>query len=274
MIFGCLALSLAATTLPAAPGRAIVFHLSDGWVIFDAKGIQLEQFKLLEGLDLISASISANGKRLAFAARPTASDQPRLYVRTDGKTRPLLAQTRGYYARPALSADGEWVFFVHHPFGGPPGQHASMQNAQVFRVRVDEPMSTPEQLTDSLGCKGDPDPDSSGASVVFNHNTCNGFQYLESLSAGETSPIEGDRTTNLWAGRRSPDGKAIVFLERAFGQTNLRMRRLGGAGSVILYTWPRELESGQVVWSADSLRVFFVGTDGVPSARALGRQQK
>lgn len=269
-----LALLLTTANLPAAPGRAVVFQLSDGWAIYDASGVRVEQFLTLEGLAPISASISANGKRLVFAARPAAAEQPRLYLRVDGTTRPLLEASNGYYARPALSHDGAWVFFVHHPLGGPPGQHASMQNAQLYRLQIDAPRSDPEQLTSSPGCKGDPDPGSSGNSVIFNHNTCNGFQYLESLSDGATTRIEGDPTTSLWAPRLSPDKKSIAFLERAFGQTNLRVHRLNTSASTVLYTWPREIESSQAIWSADSGKVFFVGTDGPQFVAVSGGRGK
>ncbi|MCP3140688.1 TolB-like translocation protein [Pyxidicoccus xibeiensis] len=221
MIAGALVLALLSAA-PVSGERYLAFGGADGWVVLEVHSRKPERLRLPAPYRARTLAISTNGQHVVFTAHDEAARNDLLY-RWDWRTggRPVrIGAEEGFHADPAISPDGKWVYFAHHPrMGGPPGRHQPKANAQLYRVRLDGLELT--ALSNEQGCHLSPSfrPD---GELVYVHTLCSVTQKsLRLMKNGVVQP-EVLASEELNEPSFSPDGRRLVFVSRVGPQVLLK----------------------------------------------------
>lgn len=161
-------------------------------------------------------SVSPDGSRYVFTAKPPEGTQPLLYRLERGEEKPtLLAFRGGFHAQPTFSNDGNWVFFIYHPtmdtewgIQATVGEMEDRMYGQIYKVKVDG--SGLEQVTTSRGCKLFPDARDS-KTVAYTHTNCGATSMLELTTGRRVEAILPMSTVRPHLPRLSSDGKKLAI---------------------------------------------------------------
>jgi hypothetical protein len=159
-----LLLGSAASSSKPWPARKIVLgDATLGWILVDTQSGANEPINIPsdpaapgtppEWLEPRDVAASPNGALIAFTARAPKAGNVFLFLwdRASGNAPRSVGDTRGLHADPAFSADGQWLYFAHSPYGMEGRErHRGSTFLQMYRVRVDG--SQLEALTDEVGC--------------------------------------------------------------------------------------------------------------------------
>jgi Tol biopolymer transport system component len=161
--------------------------------------------RLSTGLNAHTLALSSDGRTLTFSTLSREANIWMLSLRpgeaiTDDAAVQVTAGNQ-VIERVALSSDGRWLLFDSDRRG----------NADIYRLRLDQPGAEPEQLTsdsaNDYAAAFSPD----GRSIVF-HSLRSGNRDLWLMSSDGTN--QRQLTTSLtqeYAGTWSPDGRSIAF---------------------------------------------------------------
>lgn len=199
---------------PVPSERYLAFGNISGWFALEVHSGKPARIRIPAPYRAHTLTISANGEHVVFTAHDEAARNPLLY-RWDwrkGAAPVSIGDKQGFHADPAISPDGKWVYFSHHPrMGGPVGVHQPGANAQLYRVRLDgQELSA---LSNERGCHLSPAfrPD---GELIYVHTLCSVTQKnLRLMKNGVVLP-EILATEELNEPSFAPDGKHLVFVSR------------------------------------------------------------
>jgi serine/threonine-protein kinase len=170
-------------------------------------GLSAPPRRLSTGLNAHTLALSANGRTLSFATLAREANVWMLPLRpgeviTDADAVRVTAGNQ-VIERVMLSHDGRWLLFDSDRRG----------NADIYRLRLDQPGAEPEQLTsdsaNDFAAAFSPDD----RTIVF-HSLRSGNRDLWLMSSDGTN--QRQLTTSLlqeYAASWSPDGRSIAFYE-------------------------------------------------------------
>jgi hypothetical protein len=264
--------------------RVLVFGERHQWVLVHVPSLRAEPVSFPQGYEPVSLTASRDGRTLVFTSRDASHPQDALFAwhwRTESSPRSIGMEV-GRHGEPALSPDGKWAYFVHHPeSNGPPGAHTSQATAQLAKVRLDG--SGYERLTQAPGCHFSPAPAASGR-IFFLHTPCDFTRSIRVFEPG-TRAVTTVRTAGLRMEQLSlaPDGRHGVYAESRRGSMALvefsvrtgEVRTLHEFEHVSPYVRPQYGRSAQellyqhggAVWSFDgktATRLFLINPRGDP----------
>ncbi|PTL76191.1 hypothetical protein DAT35_51425 [Vitiosangium sp. GDMCC 1.1324] len=194
--------------------RVLAFGEGRDWMLVHVPGLQSERVVFPVGFEPTSLTVTRDGRTIVFTSRDAHHLFDALFAWDwKSKTAPRsIGMDKGRHGEPALSPDGQWVYFAHHPESdGPPGQHTSKATAQLTRVRIDG--LNYERLTNAPGCHFAPAPATSGK-VIFLHTPCDFTRSIKVLDT-RSRQVTALRTTGLRMEQLSlsPDSKRGVYAE-------------------------------------------------------------
>ncbi|WP_158625047.1 TolB family protein [Corallococcus terminator] len=209
-------------------------------------------------------ALSPDGQHVVFTTYEEGALNDLMY-RWDWRTKAApvrIGNERGFHADPAISPDGQWVYFAHHPRkGGPPGQHEERANAQLYRVRMDGTQLT--ALTDEPGCHLRPSfrPD---GELVYVHTTCSATTKTLHLMR-EGQPASGPLVSgNLNEPSFAPDGRRLVFVEREDADAVLKEWITAGRPPKTLHRFRlSDSSNARVQYGATARELYFQDDDAV-----------
>ena len=233
-----------------------------------------EPSRLTTGLGTISISLSADGRRLAYAVYSARANIWALPVPTGPAVTPSGAAqvTSGNQIIESMrvSWDGRWLLYDSNLKG----------NADIYRVPIGG--GQPEQLTSDPADEFAPDLSPDGKAVAY-HSFRLGTRDIEAkpLDGGPREQVTATPAQESYP-RWSPDGRAILFLDQA-GPGAVFVTRRGAAGQ---WLTPERLTSlassaSHAEWSPDGREIAFVSGDSVqpgawlvvmPAARGPARR--
>jgi Tol biopolymer transport system component len=216
--------------------------------------------RLTTGLNAANMSVSAGGRRLAYAAFTETSNVWALPIPTSGIASVSRAEpvTRGTQVieRFSVSPDGRWLAFDSDRGG----------TQQIYRVPLAG--GEPEQLTAGGEPAFDPSVSPDGREIAY-HSFRGGTRQIFVL------PAEGGTPTQVTTGsvqyrspEWSPDGRTLAIVKAPFTparETNLVTRDAAGRWGA-----PRTLVKGgaEGIWAPEG-RAVLTGTGGLGPPRAL-----
>jgi Tol biopolymer transport system component len=204
--------------------------------------------RLTTGLGAISISLSADGRRLAYAVYSARANIWSLPIPsgapiTDDRATPVTSGNQVIEAM-HVSRDGRWLLYDSDLRG----------NSDIYRIPVTG--GAAEQLTDDPADEfaGDLSPD--GRAITY-HSWRTGTRDIE-VKPLDGGPVERVTATSVQESypRWSPDGQAIAFFNQIQPFTLFITRREGNGG----WSTPRLIRSSAVgnAWSSDGLSLAFV----------------
>jgi eukaryotic-like serine/threonine-protein kinase len=210
--------------------------------------------RLTTGLNAHTLALSSNGRRLTFStlereanvwslslhSRQTETDDSAIQV-TSGKQ---------VIERISLSHDGRWLTYTSDRTG----------NAELYRLRLDQPGAMPEQLTPDSADDFSPAYSPDDRELLF-HSFRRGNRALWVMRAdGSGSHAITEGSGDDYAGSWSPDGRTVSFVADSAGQLWLGLVSRDASGN---WAQPRLLAPGVVGlsdWSPDGTHL--AGTVG------------
>ena len=204
------------------------------------------------------ATISADGKSIAFIAMDPDAHSTRLFLWNPGQPQlpaRKIGENLGYYADPRFSPDGAWVYFVHNPNGrGRPTQHLGQAFAQLYRIRAND--SGLEALSDTKGCHYAPTPLADGR-LYYAHTSCHRTaRWLETTSPTKPEALTLATETDLEDLTVSPDGRRAAWLTRNVETASVDSMNLVTRKKRTLFRLARRPASLQLVWVTPSRLLF------------------
>jgi Tol biopolymer transport system component len=204
--------------------------------------------RLTTGLGAISISLSADGRRLAYAVYSARANIWSLPIPSgapiwDDRATPVTSGNQVIEAM-HVSRDGRWLLYDSDLRG----------NSDIYRIPVNG--GAAEQLTDDPADEfaGDLSPD--GRAITY-HSWRTGTRDIE-VKPLDGGPVERVTATSVQESypRWSPDGQAIAFFNQIQPFTLFITRREGNGG----WSTPRLIRSSAVgnAWSSDGLSLAFV----------------
>ncbi|QSQ24500.1 PD40 domain-containing protein [Pyxidicoccus parkwayensis] len=263
MIVAPLILALIAAG-PVSPERYLAFGNSEGWVALEVHSRKVERIRIPAPYQAKTLTISTDGEHVVFTSHDEAARNDLLY-RWDwrkGASPVRIGDEQGFHADPAISPDGKWVYFAHHPrMGGPPGMHQPEANAQLYRVRLDGQNLT--ALSNEKGCHLSPSfrPD---GELIYVHTLCSVTQ--KSLRLMKNGVVLPDilATEELNEPSFSPDGKRLVFVSRNGPHALLKeWNSMGRPARVVHQYLLREGSRGRAQYGRDAREILFQNEDSV-----------
>ncbi len=217
-----------------------------------------DAIRLTTGLNAASVSVSADGRRLAYAAYSRTANVWSATIPASGVARLSWAEplTTGSQEIEAfdVSADGRWLVFD--------SDRSGIQ--QLYRMPI--PGGEVEQLTNDPQPSMAPSVSRDGREIAY-HTFRNGTRQLFVMGVEGGTPVQvtHDSAQNRIASW-SPDGRALVFQRDAFtpsAASEIVSRDSGGNWGT-----PRILlKGGNIpVWAPDGRRVLTVVGEGDASA--------
>jgi serine/threonine-protein kinase len=253
-------LNMSPTWLPGRPSLLFVSNRDGGGDIYEGSLTRAGRksggaTRLTTGLNAAEVSVSADGRRLAYAAFTETSNIWTLPVPTSGiaSVRRAEAVTRGTQVIEGfdVSPDGRWVAFDSDRGGT---QH-------IYRMPLAG--SEPQQLTTGAGPALYPSISPDGQEIAY-HSFRDGKRQVFVMPADGGTPTQvttgdGHYRNAQW----SPDGQALTILKAAFTpaqETDIVTRDAAGRWSA-----PRTLVKGGAigVWAPDGGSVL-LGREGFP----------
>jgi Tol biopolymer transport system component len=213
-----------------------------------------EPVRLTTGLNAASVSVSADGRRLAYAAYTRTANAWSVPIPTSGSVRLSRAEpvTTGSQEVEAfdVSADGRWLVFDSDRSGIQQLYRMPLQGGDV------------EQLTNDPEPAMGPSVSRDGREIAY-HTFRNGFRQVFVMGAEGGTPIQvtHDSAQNrlaIW----SPDGRSLAFQKNALSsseETGVVSRDASGNWGT-----PRTLlrRGGVAVWAPDGRRVLTLLKEG------------
>ncbi|HUR07079.1 MAG TPA: protein kinase, partial [Nonomuraea sp.] len=213
--------------------------------------------RLSTGLDAHTVAVSGDGRILTFSTLVREANvwmiplRARQVVTEDGAVQ--VTTGNQVIERLTLSPDGHWLLFDSDRRG----------NADVYRLRLDQPGAEPEQLTADSANDYSPVMSPDGREILF-HSLRLGNRDLWLMSSDGTNqrPLTGTPRTE-YSGAWSPDGRTISFYAESAGTMWLAIMSRGerdewGASRLVL---PRT--NSVTWWSPDGTRLAAIHDDVV-----------
>jgi Tol biopolymer transport system component len=200
--------------------------------------------RLTTGLNAHSFTLSADGRRLAYALLTESSNIWSLPL-AGAANAPAEQVTSGQQVieSVAVSRDGTWLYYDSNLAG----------NSDIYRVRL--PSGNPERLTVDPTNEFSPAPSPDGREVAF-HSFRGGTRnvYLLPLDGGSLEPVAASPLQEGIA-QWSPDGRAISFSDlQPGGSVHIVHRDSGGRWSAA-----RRLTAGSFgTWSPNGRELTFI----------------
>jgi Tol biopolymer transport system component len=212
--------------------------------------------RLTTGLNAHSFTVSADGRRIAFARLTEQANIWSLPIE-GAAIAPAEQVTSGQQVieSVAVSRDGSWLYYDSNLAG----------SSDLYRMRL--PSGNPERLTRDSTNEFSPVPSPDGREVVF-HSFRGGTRNLYSY------PLDGSSFQTVAAGplqeglaQWSPDGRAIAFSDLQLGG-GVYITSRGGDGR---WAAARRLTTGSfAAWSPDGRQLTFADRLGGGSLLAVG----
>ncbi|NPD23375.1 TolB family protein [Corallococcus exiguus] len=255
----------------ASSPRYLVFGRLGAWIALDVSTGKPERIPVPAPHLATTLALSPDGQHVIFTAYEKVAHNDVMY-RWDWKTKnaPVrIGNERGFHADPAVSPDGQWVYFAHHPrMGGPPGQHEQRANAQLYRVKMDGTQLT--ALTDEPGCHLRPSFRPNG-DLVYVHTPCrSNFRTVHLMREGQAAsgPVASG---NLNEPVSSPDGQRLVFVEHDEAEALLKEWSSAERPPRILHRFRlMDGSSARVQFGATARELYFQDDEFV--SRLVGRK--
>lgn len=166
---------------PLAP-RYILFEQNGKWQRLDLRSGAPEPVPALDG-QAVDGTITSDGKRIAWISRATEAREQRLFaldLSVKGGASRLIGGDTGRHADPEFASDGDTIYFSHHPRGdGPPGDHSSGANAQLYKTSFSRGGAV--ALTDDSGCHFAPARAEKTSRAFFVHTNCRDGRWVVAL---------------------------------------------------------------------------------------------
>lgn len=206
--------------LAIAPEGKIVFTATydgnqDVWQI-DADGEGLKQLTANAGDRNIQPAVSGDGRYIVYAARAVGTNRRSIW-RMDRDGGGKVPLTNGPHEYPAISPDGQWVYFTDVTDGRSSIQKVSINGGETFRVTGDYAADVPAVSPD-------------GSWLAFVHGadgSVAGSGYLAVLKLDGSGQLKiFDDQPFRAAFHWSPDGQSVLFIRK--GSPNLWRRPLDG----------------------------------------------
>ncbi len=212
-----------------------------------------EPERLTTGLGGLSVSLSADGRRLAYAVYTARSNIWSLPipegapVTTEAAT-PLTSGNQVIESM-RVSRDGRWLLYDSDLRG----------NADVYRMPVDG--GEPEQLTSDPADEFSPDLSPDGRSVAY-HSWRTGTRDIE-IKPLDGGPIEHVTATPAQESfpRWSPDGQALLFYDQGVPNSGFITRREADGGWSEPALVARSARGFD--WSPDGRWIAYIGLESV-----------
>ena len=191
---------------------------------------------------------------IAFArdGRLAASIDGDLWVRAaNGRTWTQLTRGATWDRQPAWSADGRALVFVSDREG----------QDDLFRLRLDAPMATPERLTTSVAADLEPAVTPDGT-IYFVRGRQNDARLWKRTPAGDEQRV----TTFVQPERRpavSPAGDRLAYIQGTDNGRRIRVRTLAATPRDSVVTSERNPDA--IAWSPDGLRIAFSSNAAQPA---------
>lgn len=251
-------MSALVSLLLAASIGPVSFPAPGGFLVLSRSGEVIEKVRRPGGMEPTHLSVSPDGSRYVFTAKPPEGTQPLLYRLERGEAKPtLLAFRGGFHAQPTFTNDGAWVFFIYHPtkdteWGIPAtvGEMEDRMYGQIYKVKVDG--SGLEQVTTSRGCKLFPDARDS-KTVAYTHTNCGATSMLELTTGQRVEAVLPMSTLRPHLPRLSSDGKKLATARLTADEVQLLVcvaKKCSQIGAV-----PHDAEPTQLAWVDDDSAV-------------------
>jgi Tol biopolymer transport system component len=216
-----------------------------------------EAARITTGLNAAQVSVSADGRRLAYAAFTESSNIWSLPSPARGS--PSVAQPEPVTSGTqiiedfAISPDGRWLAFDSDRGG----------NQQIYRLPLAG--GEPEQLTAGMEPAFAPDVSPDGREIVY-HSFRGGVRQLFVIAADGGTPKQVTRgVENVHSGRWSPDGQTLSF---NVGELNTPSQAIKVVSRGTDQAWgsPRLVRRDRTwgIWSPDGLSILMVDPRGRP----------
>ncbi len=171
--------ALLALAFGAAPVHA--FRIAGEWVVLDDRGQLVARYAHVSDEPIFDGDVVPDGSFFVFSLAGEGGPGRLVKWKVGTPKLEMFVEERGFYGAPRFSRDGSWLFVAHYPLsGGPPGEHATMEYAQLYRINVESRQM--QKLTASNGCHMS-SFSNDGRELVFGHSTCKGQKYIERLTA-------------------------------------------------------------------------------------------
>jgi Tol biopolymer transport system component/tRNA A-37 threonylcarbamoyl transferase component Bud32 len=212
--------------------------------------------RLTTGLNAHSFTLSADGRRLAYALLAESSNIWSLpLVGAAGAPAEQITFGQQVIESVCVSRDGAWLYYDSNLAG----------NSDIYRIRL--PSGNPERLTVDLTNEFSPAPSPDGREVAF-HSFRGGTRnvYLLPLDGGA---LESVATSSLQEGiaQWSPDGRTIAFSDLQLGGGVHLVHR----GSDGRWSAARRLTAGSFgTWSPNGRQLTFIESIAGGSLRVIG----
>jgi Tol biopolymer transport system component len=216
--------------------------------------------RLTTGLNAHTATLSANGQRMAYSrfslrssiwSMPMPSHPP---VMTTGATR--LTNANESIEIFDVSADGAWLFYDSDLSG----------NSDIFRLRIGG--GEPEQLTTDPADEFAPSPSPDGTEFVYHSwRTGNRDIFVQRLDGGGVTQVTQtpqQEAVPAW----SPDGRSLAFSNLATN-TGVGIARRDAAGHWAKATW-RVARGSRPTWTADGRQLAYLTGSRGGDIRIIG----
>ena len=205
--------------------------------------------RVTTGLGAVSISLSADGRRMTYAAYTARSNIYALPIPAGAPVTvdAATAITTGSQVVEGIfrSRDGKWLMFDSNING----------NADLFRVSTAG--GAPERLSTDPADEFAPDLSPDGQWIAYH-------VYRSGVRQVEVRSISGGTPLRLGSGLRarwSPDGQSIAFMQ--FNQSFVALTHRNANGS---WSEPRTIVkgAGQPIWYPDGKRLLYVATREPP----------